>query len=157
MPEIRTEIKAGDQISTEYWPAAVQDDDGTTISNITNTTYAAGSPEVGVAFVAPKSGRVGIAVCGGMREDSAGNRIFMTYELFEGEDNTGVQVLAPAAIHGISTPGNTTASGDQTLGSLEMKQGLTPGTTYYARIMYQTEGGTTNDITRRRIIVFPLT
>ena len=156
MPEIRTEIRAGDQISADYWPPAVQSDDGTVISNITNTSYAAGSPEVGVAFVAPKTGRVGIAVCGGMREDSAGNRVFMTYELFEGEDNTGVQILAPAGIHGISTSGATVATLDRALGALEMRQGLTPGTTYYARIMYLTEGGTTNDITRRRIIVFPL-
>ena len=157
MPEIRTEIKAGDQITADFWPPSVQADDGTVISNITNTTWAPGSPEVGVAFTAPKTGRVGIAVCGGMRETSATNRVFMTYELFLGSDNTGVQVEAPAIARGISTSGNTVASLDQAMGALEMYEGLTPGSTYYARIVYETEGGATNDITRRRIIVFPLT
>lgn len=156
MPEIRKEVKAGDQITTSWWPPAVQAESSTDILDISNTSFAAGSPEVGVVFKAPETGRVGIAVSGGMREDSAGNRVFMTYELFLGSSSSGTQLLAPSAIHGISTTGCTTASLDQAVGALEMRQGLTPGATHYARIMYNTEGGTTNDITHRRIVVFPL-
>lgn len=150
------DVQAGDEILAAYWPASVEDEDGTDQTNITNTSYAPGSPEVGAAFEAPHTGRVAIMVGGGMREDSATNRIFMTFELHEGSDNTGAQVVAPTAINGISTTGDTDASGDHSLGSLVVQEGLTPGTTYYARIMYQTEGGTTNDITHRRIVVVPL-
>lgn len=147
---------SGEQISAGYWPESVQDDDGTTISNITSTTFITGSPVVSVTFTAPKTGRVGVCIGGGLVEQAAGSRVWITYELYLGTSSSGTLIHAGVEPRGVNTSGDTTASGDQTLGNMSMEENLTPGATYYAQVVHRTSGGATNDITRRRIIVIPL-
>lgn len=154
--EPNPEPLSGDQISAGYWPESVQDDDGTTISNITSTTFITGSPVVSVTFEAPTTGRVGVCIGGGMVEQAAGSRVWISYELYLGTSASGTLVHSTVDVRGVSTSGDATASGDQTLGNMSMEEKLTPGATYYAQVMYKVSGGATNDITRRRIIVIPL-
>lgn len=148
--------QSGDQISAGYWPESVQSDDGTTISNITSTSYITGSPVVSVTFTAPKTGRVGVCIGGGLVEQAAGNRTWISYELYLGSSASGTLIHAGIDVRGVNTSGDATASGDQTLGNMSMEENLTPGATYYAQVVYKVTGGSTNDITRRRIIVIPL-
>lgn len=147
---------AGAHITSDWWPESVQSDDGTTISNITSTSYIAGSPVVSVTFTAPRSGRVGVCIGGGLREDSGGNRVWISYELYLGTSASGTLVHAGIDVRGVNSSGDATASGEQTHGNMSMEENLTPGATYYAQVVYKVSGGTTNDVTRRRIIVFPL-
>lgn len=150
------EILAGDQISTGWWPESVESGSSLLISNITNTAFEPGTPEVGATFEAPLTGRVGVAVSGGMVEQSSADRVFMTFELYLGTSSGGTLVQAAVEVRGISTGGDATASGDQSLGNMTMVENLTPGSTYFARIVYRTQAGTTNDITHRRITVIPM-
>lgn len=153
-----TDIKAGDEISESWWPPAVMSESSTANDNITNTSAApaAGTPAVDVTFVAPSSGRVGVAIQGGIDQDSAEDRVFITYEVYEGTSAAGTLKRAQRANHGIASPGGN-ASDDLVQGNLTMVQGLTPGVTHFARVVHYTEGVTgTNDVIFRRIIVFPL-
>lgn len=155
---IGTEIKSGDEISTEWWPESVEAQDATQISNITSTSFIVGSPELGVTFVAPKTGRVAVCVSAGMFEQSAGDRLFMSFAVHEGTSTAGTQVRSPRTGLGISTHGDTTAggSGEMVKGNMSMVDGLVGGDTYYAVTMISVDGGTTNDIRQRRITVIPL-
>jgi hypothetical protein len=63
---------AGQPIRAADFPPAVWAQDITTISNPTNTSYAAGSPEVSVTFTAPTSGRALIIVGGGAAHQQRG-------------------------------------------------------------------------------------
>ncbi len=154
--EPNPEPLSGGQVSADWWPESVQDDDGTTISNITSTTYIAGSPVVSVTFTAPKSGRVGVCIGGGLVEQDAGNRVWISYELYLGTSSSGTLIHSGHDARGVNSSGDATASGDQTLGNMTMEERLTAGSTYYAQVVYRVSGGTTNDVTRRRIIVIPL-
>lgn len=152
-----TEIKVGDEISTEWWPEAVTVTEDTDQLNITSTSYIPGTPEAGVGFVTPKTGRVGIVVAADMRNnDTAGNRLFVSFEVYEGTSASGALVLSPTAARGVSTSGDTTGSEAMRHGNMSMVEGLTPGVDHYVRVMFQVAGGTTNDIFHRSLVVIPL-
>lgn len=137
--------------------AAVADD--TFIGNLTNTSYAAGTPEVGVYFIAPPSGRVRLTLGGGFRDNGASalDRIFLAPQLFR-EDSDGTEVLAPS----VTFRGYLSVAADfemQYGSRVSMLEGLIPGQRYYLRAMFLTSGGTdpdTADIGARDIIVIPL-
>lgn len=152
------EVRVGDPIGTEWWPESVEAQDGTLISDISSTSFIVGSPELGVTFVAPRSGRVAVCVSAGMFEQSAGNRLFLSFAVHEGTSTAGAQVQVPRTMNGVSTHGDTTAggSGEMVKGNLAMVEGLVGGDTYYAVTMFSVDGGTTNDIRQRRITVIPL-
>lgn len=150
-----TDTQAGDEITRQHWPPAVVARDLTDQANITSTAYAPGSPAVELTFIAPTSGRVCVYVQGTLDGDDAGNRVFLSYEMYEGTSSSGTLVQAARDSYGISTPGNA-ASNDLICGNLSMVAGLTPGATHYARAMHRTEGGTTNDVGFRELGVFPV-
>lgn len=148
------DLRAGDEISTEYWPPAVKARDDTSITNQTSTSYIPGSPENGVAFVAPVSGRVGLIVAGDIRQNDSSDRIFMTCEVYEGDDSGGTEVLAASAFRGISTSGQSGEA--QIHGNMSQLDGLTAGDTYFIRSVFRVEGGSTNDVFSRSVTVIPL-
>lgn len=152
------QIRAGDQIEADWWPESVEASDATQISNITSATFIVGSPELGVTFVAPRSGRVGVCLSAGMFEQSAGDRLFLSFAVHEGTSTAGTQVRSPRTAFGISTSGDPTAggSGEMVHGNMSMVENLTPRSTYYAVTMIAVDAGTTNDIRQRRITVIPL-
>lgn len=149
------DIGAGDEISKDYWPAAVMVNDATDQSNITSTTPVAGSPEAGVGFVSPKTGRVAVCVYAGLLQQDSGNRVSVTFEIYEGTSSSGTLVRSARSGFGVSTDGSATIF-EQTTGNLTVVGGLTPGVDHYVRAMHFVDGGTTNDVTHRRIIVFPV-
>lgn len=145
---------AGDEITRDHWPAAKIARNLVAIDDISNTSFAAGTT-CELTFVAPSSGRVAVVVQGGIDQDSAGNRVFITYELYLGDSASGTLIVAAKEANGISSNGGP-ASNDLICGNLTMVAGLTPGATHFARMMHRTEGGATNDVTFRKLIVFPV-
>jgi hypothetical protein len=134
-------------------------DDGTQ-ANISNTSYDPGSPEVGVFFVAPASGRVRLTVGGGFRDNGASNqeRTFLSPQLFEVTPAGRIEVLAPSVtFRGYS---GLAENREYQYGCrVSLIEGLTAGRLYYIRLMHLTDGGTdpdSADITARDLIVVPV-
>lgn len=151
-----SDIKAGDVIGGDYWPPAVRASSSTDILNITNTSYAAGTPEVGTTFVAPTSGRVCVALHGQGTQAAGGFRLIFAYQVYLGTSTAGTLFQGANAGLGVGSSGSTAATSEWAKGHLSMVEGLTPGSTYYAVIVYLTEGGTTSDVNNRKIVVFPV-
>lgn len=149
------DIRAGDRVSKDYWPPAVMVNDATDQTDITSTSFTAGSPEAGVGFTSPLTGRIGVCLVAGMLEQSAGNRIQVGFEVYEGTSAAGTLVRGVKNGLGVSTSGNSGSVLEQVSGNMCIVEGLTPGVAHYARVMHAVDGGTTNDVTHRRLIVFP--
>lgn len=150
-------ITSGDLVRTLPPTAFVHDD--TVLANLTNTSYEVGSPEVGVFFVAPPSGRVRLTIGGGFRDNgaSAVDRVFLSPQLFR-DSSAGSEVLAPS----VTLRGYLSVAADTEFQygcRVSLIEGMTPGQLYYLRTMHLTSGGTdpdTADIAARDIIVIPL-
>jgi len=150
-------ITTGDLVRTLPPTSYVHDD--TTQVQLTSTSYEVGSPEVGVYFVAPPSGRVRLTVGGGFRDNGGSNtdRVFLSPQLFE-DGPAGVEVLAPS----VTLRGYGSAAEDTQFQygcRVSLIEGLTPGQLYYLRTMHLTSAGTdpdTADIAARDVIVIPL-
>ena len=151
------DILIGDQISTAWWPAAVENDQPADISNVTSTVFIPGATTCDVTFTASRTGRAGVCIAANWIQQSAGERMFFAYEVYLGTSAAGTLVRSARSGFGVSDAGSTLGSLEQGWGNMTMVEGLTPGATYFARLVFMTEGaGGTNDITHRRIIVFPL-
>ncbi|MGW4476813.1 hypothetical protein ACWENQ_44780 [Nonomuraea sp. NPDC004354] len=139
-------------------PTAQASDD-TLLAELTNTSYVAGTPEVGLFFVAPESGRVRLTLGGGFRDNgaSARDRVFFAPQLFR-ESSDGTEVLGPS----VTFRGYLSVAADtefQHGSRVSMLENLIPGQLYYLRGMYLTNGGTdpdTADIAARDVIVIPV-
>lgn len=152
------DLAAGTLIRALDFPIAVQAYDATQIDNPSNTSYIAGSPVVAVTFVAATTGRAWLIVGGGLGNSSGADRIFLAPEVYLGTDATGTQILAASVVtRGFSSENS---SGGFHYGSREtLLEGLTPGATYYARVVYSVKtsdaGASTADIAARQITVAP--
>jgi len=142
------------------FPATAYFHDDTVLENIENTSYEAGSPEVGVYFVAPPSGVVRLTVGAGIRESGAtnGDRVFVSPAVYEVTPGGLVTVLSPSVTfrgYGSSEVVNRYAYGCR----VSLVTGLRPGALHYARLMHLTSAGTdpdTADIAARDLIVIPM-
>lgn len=152
-----SDLLAGAKIRAADWPATVSDTDGTSISNITDTTFVTGTPVVAVTFVAPTTGRVLITITGGMRDNTNTNRVVMAPNVFLGTDATGTEVLSTASTLATECTSPGQANAFYYVSRTSLLEGLTAGSTYYARLMYKAETATSAsaDISRREIIVRP--
>lgn len=154
-------ILAGQRVKALDFPPTVHASDTTAISNITQITYTAGSPEVGVTFIAPTTGRVLITTGGGVRNNAANaDRLFIAPQVFLGSSSAGIEVLAPSVtLFGIGTSVGSANLSYQYLSRTEMLDNLTPGATYYVRAMYTVSPDTTNnntcDLNTRAVLVAP--
>ena len=150
---------AGSVVTALELPPAVQAYNATQINNPTNSNYVAGTPEVGVTFTAPASGRVLLIVGGGVG-NSAGNRILLSPQVFRGPDASGVEIVSPYVVERGFSSNNAAASGFHYGTRETMLSGLIPGETYYARVMYAVatadNKGNTSDIASRQITVVPI-
>ncbi|GAA4924611.1 hypothetical protein HD597_011317 [Nonomuraea thailandensis] len=150
-------IKAGDLVRTLPPTAFFHDD--TILTEISNTSYATGSPEIGVYFVAPPSGKVRLTIGGGFRDNGAAplDRIFLSPQLFR-DSSDGTEVLAPSVtLRGYLSLSNNTAF--QYGCRVSLIENLTPGQLYYIRTMHLVTPGTdpdNADIAARDLIVIPL-
>lgn len=152
------EIQAGDLIASAWWPESVESEDATLNANITSTAFIAGTPEVGVGFTSPSSGRVAVCVAAAFMEQSAGDRVLVSFEVYQGTSAAGTLKRSARSIFGVSSNGDTTAAGglEHGHGNMIMVDNLTAGVAHYARLVHAVDAGTTNDVTRRRITVVPL-
>lgn len=152
------DIKTGDRITTEWWPESVEAEDSGQLTDITSTTFVTGSPVVATTFVAARTGRAAIAVCGAPTESVAGSQIFLTFQLYQGTSASGTLIQDAEEALGISSVGDTTAGGsvEMAWGNLHMVEELEPGETYYVRLVHRVESGSTNDLRARRVTVIPL-
>lgn len=147
---------AGDRVTGLDWPPAVSASSQTEQLNQTSTSYVTGSPEVGVYFTAPISGRVLITVGGGARDNTNDNRVFTSVEVLAGDAN-GEQFLAPSVpTGGWGTMG--TNANYMFASRTFLLSGLTPQVRYYARVMtsVETTTSTSADTAVRDIIVEPV-
>ncbi|MET8864682.1 hypothetical protein ABZW11_17230 [Nonomuraea sp. NPDC004580] len=145
---------AGDLVRTLPPASFVHDD--TSIFNLTNSSYEAGTPEVGVYFVAPPSGTVRLTLGGGFRDNTATDRIFLAPELFE-ENSDGERILAPS----VTARGYLSMKEDtqpQYGCRVSLITGLTAGQLYYLRTMHLASpgSGAQADIAARDLIVIPM-
>lgn len=148
------DLLAGSTVQDIDTPVAVADDDDTDFNDISGTTYAAGTPELGVQFVGPTSGRVLVLVHMLGDTDNTTNRLFLSSEVYEGTDATGT-LMASAS--------DQEAAGLSTVSTLSLPSsawrvvsGLTPGATHYARTMHRVSAGAVADLSHRKIAVIPL-
>ncbi|MFC7380899.1 hypothetical protein [Sphaerisporangium rhizosphaerae] len=154
-----SDLLAGTKVNALDFPPAVYASDTTQIDNPTNASYVAGTPEVGVTFIAPTSGRVWLIVGGGVGNSTGADRIFLSPEVRE-TNSSGAVVLAPSVItRGFS--GHQGASTFHYASRRTLLSGLIPGKQYYARVMYAVatsdSGASTADIACRDITVAPAT
>lgn len=149
------DIKIGEHVGTEWWPAAVENEQTADLT-VTSTTAIPGTPVCEVSFQTPRTGRIGVCVAGNWTQASAGNRLFVTFEVYEGASAAGTLKRSARAHMGASGHGHTATALESGHGAMQMVEALTPNVNHYARIVFWTEGGTTNVLTHRRIIVFPM-
>lgn len=153
------DLLAGTIVAALDTPPTVYAQDTTAITNISSTSYIPGTPEVGVTFIAPTTGRVMLSVGASMRNDAANSdRVAVTAEIRE-NDASGAVFLAATVFRGVATDGIPTAGDYCTVGHTTLVTGLTPGGQYFARSMHIKFGsvGTTGDIAMRDILVAPAT
>ncbi|WP_062441233.1 hypothetical protein [Herbidospora daliensis] len=145
----------GQNVRGQDAPATAWAQDDLSQLNLSNTSYATGTPEVGVTFTAPTSGRVILTVGGGCRDNGGnGDRVFIAPQVFRGPNSSGTEHLTPSVVvRGYaSVPATEYAHGSRT----SLLQNLIPGETYYARVMHATAAGAgTADISCREISVTP--
>lgn len=133
----------------------------TDIAAFTNTTFAAGSPVVGLTFVAPPSGMVHVTVSGLINSATDTVRAELGWELREGGTiGSGTVVMAAsvdralAGSHAVNTSATASIGGSHRFPVLS---GLTAGSTYNVRTMHRVQptAGTGN-INYRSLTVEPV-
>lgn len=154
-------LPAGTQVYGQDLPPTQYDQDWTVILNIVGTGYVPGTPEVGVNFTAPTSGRVLVTIGAGVRNNAAtGERAIVTFQVFQDNAN-GPAVVGASFNSGVVSAGVAVAQEFHYIGTFKMVQNLTPGRNYYARVVHRTSSITvapgTADIASRDICVIPLT
>lgn len=137
----------------------IEQSDTTSITTITSTSYAPGSPVVGFTFVAPPSGKVFITISGNVQQNNNGWHTALSYELKTGGtigSGTSVQVgaftRAVVAGQGVTSGGPAYASASKR----GLVTGLTAGNTYNVRAVHRVTGGS-GELEFRSLTVEPVT
>lgn len=147
------DLLAGSIIYALDTPPTVKARDDTSIGSITGTGFVAGSPVVGVAFVACTTGRA--LVKWKAQVDNTTTDTLVGYRIGTGSTiGAGTQIVAPDDAMSISMTGSS-----QVQNSMEdLVEGLTPGSTYNVQLMHRiTSGGGSGAVSRRSVIVAPAT
>lgn len=146
---------AGQRVKALDFTAAQTSSDATAHNNIT-TTAAAGSPEVGVTFTAPTSGKVLISLSMRAFDNSAANAIYLDIEIYE--DNTsGTKIVSTGTWERrLTIQGDTSSTIVGNSSKVFIETGLTAGQVYYARTMHYAAATGTADVEMRRIDAAPL-
>lgn len=151
-------VLAGQRITVPTTTA--QAFDNTSNANLANTTYAAGTPEIGVTFVAPLSGSVIVTLGVGVRNNTSNaDQVQIAPQIYLGTSSAGTLFLSPDVLqYGASSRGGYANDDYQYLCRTSLVTGLTVGSTYYVRAMHKTVlGSITADIAARGITVAPAT
>lgn len=149
-----SDLAAGTRYLALDWPPTVKATDATQQTNISSTSYVTGSPVVSTTFTAPSSGRVRLIVGMSGGADAGGNRVFVAPQVFLGTSASGTEILSPSVDSAVGTMQEQTSSSSYERCSF--LDGLTPGATYFVRVMHRVTGGSVVDLLFRGVIVVPL-
>lgn len=148
---------AGQRIKALDFTAAVAAESTVVQSNI-STTLGVGTPEVGVVFTAPTSGKVNVTVSMSCADDTGANNVgILDWKLFLGTNGSGTLVLNTGALTRrlVLQVGDVTNQSQETSRTI-LVQGLTAGSSYYVQLLHAAWAGTTLDIYARTVSVVPL-
>lgn len=122
-------------------------------NGVTGTSFAAGTPVVGVVFVAPTTGSVWVNVQGHLEQTVASRFGYLAFEVRDGSIlSSGTVVHAAVTQEGVGVGTGRIAASNRTLVT-----GLTPGSNYNARTMHvATPSGATVNVIYRSIVVEPV-
>ena len=151
-------LAAGRRVKAVDFTRAVFNYNQISQGNIADTTYVVGDPETAVRFMAPTSGRVGVMLSAGLRNNSTANedRVFVSFRVLEGDPQDGNLIQTEDAKNGRSNPAQG-ADDYQYGGQMTMVDGLTPGVWYFAQVRHRTTLGMSDvDIAYRGIMVIPV-
>lgn len=132
-------------------------EDGTDLTALSGTSYAAGSPEVSGTFTAPPSGEVQFLCYGALASPiGSANSVFLGWEL-------RVTDVAGAIVSGADDDRAVQMSGAVALATANINRStvpyrissLTPGQVYFIRTMHRVTGDTDAQILYRRLLVIP--
>lgn len=150
------DLLAGTTILAQDWPETQHTRDLTTITGqgVGDTDYETLDPEVAVTFIAPTTGRVEVEVWAGLRVSAGTDRAQADFQIRE-NDASGAIVRNGSINALFGTEGGSTS---YAYGSGQtMVDGLTPGATYFARVLTRaTSAATEYDVSARAILVKPL-
>lgn len=151
------ELFAGATVYGKDFPPSQSDQDWTVQLNITTTSYVTGTPEVGVNFTAPTSGKALVCIGAGIRNNAATTeRAIVTYRVFE-DSSAGSVFTSESAYRGITSCGIQVAQEYTYHGNFSLETGLTPGRNYYFQVLHRSlNGAGTADIASRDICVIPV-
>lgn len=147
---------AGQRIKALDFTPAVGMTDTTAHLNLT-TTPAVGSPEVGVAFVAPTSGKIALTISASVA-DSSGNNIagILDFQLYLGTSAAGTLVLSSSIINRLILQAGDVTNESQEASRTSFIAGLAAGADYYVRTRHSAFSGSTLDLYARTVFVQPL-
>lgn len=139
------------------FPPSQYDQDWSMISNIADTTYVAGTPEVAVTITAPSSGKLFVCIGGGIRNNAAtAESAYINYQIFE-DSADGALYAAADDDFAYRSCGIAASQEFQHHGNMALVSGLEPGRSYYFQVVYKTAlGAATADIASRNILVTPV-
>lgn len=147
-------VAAGQKIRALDFTETVQASDTTAHLNI-STTPSLGSPEVGVTFTAPTSGKVLVTISGSVGE-SGGTVVagVLDYRVYENNSSGAIVFALGSLIRRviITSPASNQA---QELSRTSLLTGLTPGGVYYAQVWHASYGAAV-DLYVRAITVAPV-
>jgi hypothetical protein len=147
------DLSAGTTVLAQDTPPTVQADEPTDLTGLSGTSYAAGTPECGTTFIAPTTGRIKVHVYGRLGSNGT-NRTYLSVQVYEGTDDSGVIVQDGDDNNSVSEQGSVSFQGK---GMDVVVSGLTPGATHFARTVHRVSGGSDGAVYHRRIIVAPAT
>ncbi len=146
-------VRVGSKIRAIDFTAVRWVQETTEISNVSSTSFIAGSPTVETTFVAPTSGSVLLVCGGGFRDNSSTNRISLAPQLRAGSSSGSIVLAADEITRGV---GASSASAEYEFYSrMTLVTGLTAGSTYHAQVLYKTSGGSSADIRCRDLGIIP--
>jgi hypothetical protein len=150
------DLLAGSVIRALDTPPTQPATDNSDIINFTNTTFAAGSPVVGVAFTAPTSGRVLVLWRARIEASTSGYALISAAVRTGSTINAGTLVSASSLDEALET-GNLVAGQSRfQAGTWRVVTGLTPGSAYNAVVEHIILTGGNGNIYTRAISVMPL-
>lgn len=134
-------------------PQPVSTFSATANNGVTGTSFAAGTPVVGVAFTAPASGSVWVNVTGHLEQTIASRFGYLSFEM-----RLGATVGSGAVNHtAVTQEGVGVGQGRISASTRTLVTGLTPGDSYNVRTMHvATPSGSNVNIIFRTIVVEPI-
>ena len=150
-------LPTGSNVYGLDFPPSQYDQDWSPISNITETAYTVGVPEVAVSVTAPSSGKLFVCIGSGTRNNAAtAESVYVTFQIFEDSPN-GALYQAANGDEGTRSTGIAASQEFQYHGNMALVTGLTPGRSYYFQVVHKTATGAgTADIASRSILVTPV-